>query len=168
MPNTNLAREKPYRTKVLRSSMSVYLPWRDYTQHFIPSLLDIAGDCENKSMLRGNLWWWTQIGARKGVSDQDFVFKYVCISFINSMYPAFYFSFICRSWRSILFRQLSSIKVLLILCRLFLVSCLLMPFITVGLRRCRACRMENINGEPAKSRPNAIIAKKHLVSHLEI
>ena len=50
--NTNLAPEKAYRTRFLESSMSAYLPRRDYTQHFIPPLLDIAGDSENKSMFR--------------------------------------------------------------------------------------------------------------------
>ena len=74
------------------SSMLVFLTWRDYTQHFIPTFCDIAYDLENKMFVSKVIYGAEHVsGTRKGVKSQGFEFKYVCVSFLRGPCSAQHF-----------------------------------------------------------------------------
>ena len=61
---------------IFRFIMLVYLPWKDYTKHFIPPLHAIAGDFEYKrSMSRVICGAEHECGTRNGIYGQGFKFK---------------------------------------------------------------------------------------------
>ena len=74
----NLAPEKEYKTRFLRSSILMALPWRKDIQYFIPTLHGIA---EHSKIIRSVseviCGSERESDTSKGVSSQDFKFKYV-------------------------------------------------------------------------------------------